>query len=181
MKGGGLWVFTWENAHQREFHAGVSYWFIIAFIRLQVFSSSHVRRDDVILVWLPCITHSSPGGGRFDTETKGRSSFTDTVCEISHQDEILLTARQPGWTRADMTVSGSIMWTNTEPREETGVNSPWYYVNIPWITTRYKYARCVDVFKCTSLEHRHIFGRCCLSLHSYSGLLRAKPETLGLQ
>ena len=43
MKGGGLWVFTWENAHQREFHAGVSYWFIIAFIRLQVFSSSHVH------------------------------------------------------------------------------------------------------------------------------------------
>ena len=43
MKGGGLWVFTWENAHQREFHDGVSYWFIIAFIRLQVFSSSHVH------------------------------------------------------------------------------------------------------------------------------------------
>ena len=65
--------------------------------------------DDVILVWVRCITHSSPAGGRFDTETKGRSSFTDTVCKISHRDEILRTAQQPGWTRAGMTVSGSIM------------------------------------------------------------------------
>lgn len=65
--------------------------------------------DDVILVWVRCITHSSPAGGRFGTETKGRSSFTDTVCKISHRDEILRTAQQPGWTRAGMTVSGSIM------------------------------------------------------------------------
>ena len=109
MKGGGLWVFTWENAQPTRVPCRgelLIYYCVYTFTSFLLITCPC---DDVILVWVRCITHSSPVGGRFDTETKGRSSFTDTVCKISHRDEILRTAQQPGWTRAGMTVSGSIM------------------------------------------------------------------------
>lgn len=83
-------VFTWENAHQREFHAGMSSWFIIAFIHLQVFPSSHVYRDDVILDWRELRMHYP------------LQSSTGMKFYVRHSNCM-------GWTRAGTTVSGSIM------------------------------------------------------------------------
>ena len=96
-------VFTWENAHQREFHAG---WVLDLLLRLYICKFSHHHMSIVtMLSWIDenyaCITHSSPApewNSTSGTATAWRElvpvrQFLVVSCKRIQNHE-----RKPGWT-----------------------------------------------------------------------------------
>ena len=98
--------FTWGNSHRREFHTGMTFYFVSRLHYDWVFSYLVIWR--YTSCWwntrkiqnrkhYACATRSSLPADRFHTETRGRFTFTWYRCEISYRSEILAPVQLPRW------------------------------------------------------------------------------------